>query len=279
MAVIITDSTCDLPLKELADMQVDMISLKVNFGEESFADKREITNEEFYERLAQSDKLPTTTLLSIGEFMEHFDQYPDQEIVVLTLSSKLSGTYQSAVAAVELSNRSDIHVVDTLTVTGGLALLVKVAAQMRDAGLSGAEIAQRLEQLKGRVRIFAMIDTLKYLVKGGRLSGVSGAVGSVLGIKPIIALQDGAVLNLSKARGVSSAITELVRLIATEHPFDPTLPYLFVHTNNPDALDQLVKNLGLADSGADRYMIGSTVGTHVGPGAIGFCYFEKQDAL
>ncbi len=276
MAVIITDSTCDLPLQELEKLGVDMISLRVNFGDESFADKREITDEEFYARLEKSEALPTTTLLSIGEYMERFERYPDEEIVVLTISSKLSGTCQSALAAAEMSKRSDIYVVDSLNVTGGLALLVRLAVSMRDAGKSGQEIAQSLDAIKGRVRIFAMIDTLKYLVKGGRLSGVSGAIGSVLGIKPIISVQDGVVHNLSKTRGVPAAIAELKRLILEEHPFDPSLPFQFVHTNNAAALDQLAAALGLEDSGAGRYMIGSTVGTHAGPGAIGFCYFEKE---
>ncbi len=275
MAVIVTDSTCDIPLQQLASMGVEMLSLKVNFGDESFADKREITNEEFYARLAKSDALPTTTLLSIGEFLDCYAQFPDDDIVVLTISSKLSGTYQSAHAAAELSKRDNIYVIDTLSVTAGIALLIQQAVAMRDAGKGGREIAEEMETLKGRIRIFALIDTLKYLVKGGRLSGVSGAVGSVLGIKPIITILDGAVANLSKSRGIPAAVNELVRLVTVEHPIDHSLPHIYVHSDNEAALDQLIAGLALDNADAERYMIGGIVGTHAGPGACGICYFEQ----
>lgn len=277
MPVIVTDSTCDLSLNQLASLQVTLLPLTVRFGNESYIDKVTITDDLFYDRLEKCDELPSTALLSIGEFLECFEKYPRDEIVVLTISSRLSGTYQSARAAVELSGRANIYIVDSMTVTGGLALLVQRAAALRDAGKSGCEIAQEMEEIKGRVRIFAFIDTLKYLVKGGRLSGVGGAVGGLLGLRPIISVEDGAVRNLSKPRGVPAAINELVRLITQEHPFDPAQPCLFVHTKNPDAVKLLAKGLGLSRKSVPVQMLGSSVGTHVGPGAAGFCYFEKAE--
>lgn len=275
MAVILTDSTCDLPLSELEALRVRMLSLKVNIGDASYADKREITNEEFYRQLGEQRELPSTTLISIGEFLEAYDEFPNEEIVVVTISSTLSGTYQSAVAAAQMTHRNDIFVVDSQTVTGGLGLLLKAAVRLRDEKKSGAEIAQTLETLKQRVRIVAMIDTLKYLVKGGRISGVSGAVGTMLGIKPILLIRDGLITNLSKCRGVAASIEELVRLTKEDLPLDSGLPVSFVHTNNEAGARQFMRTMDREDC-PDVYMIGSVVGTHAGPGAFGVCYFEKD---
>lgn len=275
MAVIITDSTCDLPLGELDALHIPMMSLKVNIGGRAYADKRELTDEEFYRLLDTQSELPTTTLISIGEFLDVYAAYPDEEIVVITLSSNMSGTYQSAVAAAEMAGRKNIFVVDSQTVTGPLGLLVKQAARLRDEGKTGAQIAAQIESLKSRVRLVAMIDTLKYLVKGGRISGVTGAVGTVLGIKPIITLRDGLVVNLSKCRGVPASIEELIRLTREDYPLDPAMPVCFAHTNNETGARQLMKAMGREDC-PDVYMIGSVVGTHAGPGAFAVCYFERQ---
>ncbi|MEG1650400.1 MAG: DegV family protein [Oscillospiraceae bacterium] len=277
MAIILTDSTCDIGISELNALHVEMLSVKVSFGTDEYADKRGITNEEFYNRLEQCDELPTTTLINIGEFIEAYDRFKHDDIVVITLSSKLSGTYQSAVAACSMSHRDNIFVVDSATVSGGLALLVKQAVKLRDEGFGAREIADKIELLKGRVRTIAMIDTLKYLVKGGRLSGVSGAVGSVLGIKPICSIENGVVNNIAKARSVGCAINEIVRIVTMDKPIDRLLPHIYVHTNNDNAMNQLIDKLDSADGASfDRYMIGSVVGTHAGPGAVAVCYFEKD---
>lgn len=274
MPVIITDSTCDLSLKQAEALGVEMLSLRVNFGMEEFLDKRTITNEAFYRKMQESAELPTTTLISVGEFSDAFARHAKEPIVAILLSHKLSGTYQSAMVAKELSGRDDIYLVDSLSVTLGLGMLVRYAAKLRDEGQTAAQIAQKVTEQRGRLRLYAVIDTLKYLVKGGRLSGVQGAVGSVLGVKPIVALVDGEVRNLGKARGMKAGVKEVVRLAGEGAEIDRTMPHCLAHTGSPEAVALLQTELNL--QAAESFLIGSVVGTHAGPGAAAVVYFAKE---
>ena len=275
MAKIITDSTCDLTLEELKRLDVEMLSLKVNFGKEEFLDKRTITDDEFYKKLKKSKDLPTTTLISIGEFQETFDRYPTEEIVVLPISSKLSGTYQSAMMAKEMTGRSDIYVVETSSVTLCLGLLVRQAVLMNQQGVDGQTIAEKIKELSKRVKVYAMIDTLKYLVKGGRLTGVQGALGEMLNVKPLITVEDGAIKNIGKARGTKAARSRLVEMVTKERQIDWEMPVVFAHTNNKELLKELMEDLQQKDN-PEIHIIGAVVGTHVGPGAIAAVFFEKE---
>lgn len=274
MPLIITDSTCDLSLAQAEALGVEMLSLRVNFGSEEFSDKRTITNEEFYAKMAASTELPTTTLVSVGEFSDAFARHPHESIVVVLLSHKLSGTYQSAVVAKALSGRDDIYLVDSLNVTLGLGMLVTYAAALRDAGKTAEQIADELLQKRASLRIYAVIDTLKYLVKGGRLSAAQGAVGSVLGVKPIIEIADGEVRSVSKARGMKAGVREIARMTEQGAHIDRTMPHCLAHTGSLETVAQLRAELDLND--AESYLIGSVVGAHAGPGAAAVVYFEKQ---
>ena len=275
MVKIITDSTCDLTLEELEQLDVEMLSLRVNFGKEEFLDKRTITNEEFYEKLEKSNDLPTTTLISIGEFQEAFERYPNEEIVVLPISTGLSGTYQSAMMAKEMSDRKDIYVVETGGATLCLGLLVRQAVLMSRQGMSAQEIAEKIKALSKRVKLYAVIDTLKYLVKGGRLTGVQGAFGEMLNIKPIITIEEGLVKNIGKARGAKAARSKLIELVTQESQIDWEMPVAFAHTNNTVLMNELMKELNQEDN-PETHMIGSVVGTHAGPGAVAVIFFEKE---
>jgi DegV family protein with EDD domain len=263
-----------MSLEETQKLGVEMLSLKVNFGAQQFADKRTITNEEFYQKLAASATVPTTSLVNANEFVEVFERYPDDDLVVLTLSSALSGTYQSAVVAKSIVARENIYPVDTQTVTIGLGLLVKYAVKLRAEGLSGGQIAQQIAQVTKNVRILGIIDTLKYLVKGGRLSGAQGIIGSVLGLKPLICVEDGEVHNIGKTRSMKAAISEVVHKMKTVYPMDERMPCSFGHTNNESALRMLMEALGQSGN-PDKYLIGSVVGTHAGPGAIAVSFFQR----
>ncbi|NTU88536.1 MAG: DegV family protein [Actinobacteria bacterium] len=273
--IIICDSTCDLSVEETQALNVIMLSLKVNFGAESYEDKRTITNEEFYEKLEKSEELPTTSLLNVGDFLNVFTKYPNEEIVVLTLSSKLSGTYQSAVMAKAQLERDNIYLVDTATVAIGLGMLVKLAAQKRDEGMAAREIASFIQDISKRVRVYAVLDTLKYLVKGGRLSSVQGAIGSMLTLKPTIALQDGLVNSIAKNRGMDAAIKNVVEIIDTQDKIDRSMPISFCHSGNLPALKKLVAKLG-GDPNVEYGYLGSVVGTHTGPGTIAVSYFAEE---
>ncbi len=273
MALIIADSTCDLTLAQASELNIEMLSLSVNFGGESYLDKREITNEEFYEKLAAAPELPTTSLLNPGDFTAVFEAHPNEELVVLTLSSKLSGTYQSAVIAKEASGRDDIYLVDTRTVCAALGLLVRRAAWMAREGSRGADIAAAIEALAARSRMTGVVGTLRYLVKGGRLSKVSGYVGGMLNIKPILMIEDGEVKPILKARGERDALLKMRMLVFDRFPIDVKQPVAFAcSAGGQEKLALFMDTLGLAGPVSE---VGSVVGTHAGPGTILIAYFEK----
>lgn len=272
MAIIITDSTSDLTYKEAEALGIEMLSLTVNFGEEHYKDKIDLSNETFYEKLETCSEIPTTSLLNPADFLETYEKYENEEIIVITLSPKLSGTYQSAVIAKDMSEREDIYVVDSGSVTIPQGLLVKMANKMNQEGMSAKEIVSKLEELKEKVRLVAVIDTLKYLIKGGRLSSVQGAIGTALRLKPIIAVKDGEILTLSKARGTKAAFKEVLKLIQEDGEVDESLPISFAHSNNEAMLQEFISAMPYK---GDTYMIGSVVGTHAGPGAVAIAYFVK----
>ncbi len=271
---IITDSTCDMSLRETDSLDVEMLSLKVNFGEDEYIDKKTITNEEFYKKLRNCQELPTTSLISVGDFATAFERHNNEEILVLTLSSKFSGTYQSAVIAKEALGRSDIHIVDTETVSIGLGLLVKLAAEKRNNGETAKQIAKDITKLSKKLKVFAILDSLKYLVKGGRLSNAQGAIGSMLAFKPIIAIQNGEVFNISKKCGLKGAVTELAKIITEQGGINFEMPISFTHSGNLPLLRMIYDKLGYSPQEVPYY-IGSIVGVHTGPGAAGLAYFDK----
>lgn len=272
MAIIITESTSDLTYKETKELGVEMIPLTVNFGEEHFKDKVTLSNEEFYEKLESSAEIPTTSLLNPADFLEMFENHEKEEIIVITLSHRLSGTYQSAVIAREMSERGDIHIIDSGTVTIPLGLLVKVASQLNQEGKKAEEIVARVEELKEKVRIVAVIDTLKYLIKGGRLSNVQGAIGTALRLKPIVCIRDGEIITLNKVRGTKAAFKEVLSIIQSDGEVDESLPISFAHSNNEAMVKEFQASVPYT---GETYMIGSVVGTHAGPGAVAIAYFVK----
>ncbi len=273
MAAIITDSTSDLTLMQAEELGVTMLSLRVNFGNEVYLDKRTLSNDEFYEKLAAAKELPTTSLLNPDDFIEAFNDHPDEEIVVLTLSQKLSGTYQSAVLAKETIGREDIYIVDTENVTAALGLIVRLAADMNKKGLGAEKIAAEAARLSKKLRLMGVVDTLKYLVKGGRLNKVSGYLGGVLHIKPVLMINEGAVEPVAKARGDRGAFEEIRKLVFEKHPIDTAMPVAFGSSaGGYDRLDSFMETLGLT---GEISTIGSVVGTHAGPGVVMIAYFEQ----
>ena len=184
MVRIMTDSTCDLSPERQKALGVEVVPLSVHFGAESFRDGVDLSNAEFYERLRGAETLPTTAQVNPEEFISRFQDHvgAGDQVVGIFLASQLSGTCQSALIARGIVDEANIFVVDSTTVTFGLGLLVEMAAQLRDAGLSAPEIAAQVEQLAGRLRFYAVVGTLKYLKMGGRISGTAAVVGGMLGI-------------------------------------------------------------------------------------------------
>lgn len=272
MTKIIVDSTCDFSLEEAEKAGLTMLSLHVRFGDEEFLDKRTITNEEFYKKLIVSKELPSTALVSAGEFLEAYENIPDDDIIVITLSSKLSGTYQAAMVAREISGRDNIFVVDSGSASLGTALIVDKALELKDS-LSAKELYGTLKKYVARLRIVGVVDTLKYLVKGGRLSAISGTVGGLLGIKPMLLIKNGDIINIGKPRGIDNAVKQLDEMLRFRMKIDRREEIIFAHADNETGLEKLIKTVGRPKN--SRIMsIGSVVGTHTGPGVICAAFFE-----
>ncbi len=276
--VILTDSTSDIEKSILARLDVQMVPLKVNFGEETFVDGVDITKKEFFEKLASSSVNPTTSQPSPEDFLSVFNECKRQgkEVVYIGLSSVLSGTVQSARIAKEMCGYDGIYIVDSLTTTAALELLVRVACDMRDSGATAKEIAEEITALVPKTRLYAYVDTLKYLVRGGRLSKTAGAIGGALGIKPLITVADGAVLSIGTARGQKNAYEKLCDIVK-DADIDTTKPMMLTFTENEENMHML--EMYMQEKGVKYNWfygeVGSVIGTHVGPGAAAVAYFVK----
>jgi len=279
MIRIFTDSTCDLSPEQQKALNVEVIPLRVHFGQEVFRDGLDLTPGDFYARLRQAQELPHTSQANPDEFEGRFRPFLDQgdEIVAILLSSKLSGTCQSALIAADNLDTGRVHVIDSGAVTFGLGLLVTMAARYRDQGLSAREITASLEALLPRLRLYAVVDTLKYLKMGGRISAATAMVGGVLGVTPILSVRDGVVEAAGKSRGRKGAFQWMEKKLAAE-PIDLSLPVAFGHTDAPDAMAACKAYFSALFPLTDvlEGEIGSVVGTHAGPGATGIAYFVKE---
>lgn len=271
---IIVDSTADLTpnVRE----RVTVVPLTVHFGEQEFVDGVDITGYQFYEMLETSSVLPTTSQASPYAFSAAFGQAvaDGEEVIAIVVSSKLSGTYQSAIIAAE-DYSGKVHVVDSRNIAIGSAILVEYALRLVDKGKSAAEIVELLNQQRERVRLMAVVDTLEYLQRGGRLSKTAAIAGGILSIKPIIALEDGEIKVLAKGRGVKQAVSLLNQEIAKAGR-DETLPALLGYTGT--SAEQLHKyrqeNEDLWPHEVPESVVCGVVGTHAGPGAIAVAFFS-----
>ncbi|MDF2868586.1 MAG: degV family protein [Anaerocolumna sp.] len=276
---ILTDSTSDIS-KELAkELDVTLVPLRVIFENEDYLDGVDITIDQFYERLVKAKVLPTTSQPTPEQFLPYYEAARDNNdtLIVITISSKLSGTYQSAQIAKDIVDYTGIHIIDSETVTLGLQLLVREALALRNRGLSGDDIAKELEAVKKNIRLLALVESLEYLKKGGRLSSVSAFAGGLLNIKPIIEVKDGLVGVAGKARGLTGAYKKLAELI-TSNEIDLNREVCIGYSAGKDTmngfLDHSKNDLGIQDF--IESPIGSVVGTHAGPGACGIAFFTKN---
>ena len=276
---IIADSSADLTTQEAEALHVHIVSMSIQFGDRSYLDGVDLSKPEFYQLLAAGKDSPTTAQPTPADFLTPLEEAKEagDEAVVIPLSSQLSGTYQSAVIAKDMCEYSPIQVVDSRSASAGIHLLVEEACRLRDSGASVQEIAQALEALKGRVRIFALIDTLEYLRRGGRLSNLQASLGTVTKLKPVISVREGAVMVVGKAFGVSAAMKQLLRFLA-EHPVDNSFPAYALYSDDESRVDDFIprlRELDLLPTELRRCSIGPTIGTHIGPGAVGMAYIEK----
>lgn len=278
---VITDSAADLP--QPCRPEITVLPMAVTFGEEQFLDGVDLAHRQFYEKLIEGDALPTTSQINPAQFEEAFRRAVDEgeDVVAVVLSSKLSGTCQSArIAAEEFPGR--VFVVDSENATIGQQILVRRALDLLDQGLDAAAIAAELEKEKKDIRLVALLDTLEYLKRGGRISPSVALVGGLLSVKPVIAVEHGEVVMLGKARGSKNGSNLLVQEIRKTNGVDFDRPYLLGYTGLEDSLLQKY----IADSAAlwaehtnalPIGTIGGTIGTHVGPGAVAVAFFQRSE--
>ncbi len=275
---IIVDSTADLVPE--CKSRVSIVPLTVHFGQEEYIDGITIDHKTFYEKLVESDVLPTTSQAAPDAFMKEFDKVKEagDSAVVITLSSKFSGTYQSAmIAAAEYEN---IYVVDSGSAAMGSGILTELALGLAEEGMGALEIARRLEEEKKKIVIVALVDTLEYLKKGGRVSKTVAFAGTVLNIKPVISVVDGEIAVLGKARGSKMGNNLLVQEIEKAGGVDFSKPVLLGYSGLSDALllKYIEDSKHIWEKGLHqvRYTtIGSVIGTHAGPGAVAVGFFKN----
>lgn len=279
MTQIILDSTTDLLPRWKARAKV--VPLTIHFGEEEYLDGVDMDHRKFYELLVERDTLPTTSQPSPGAFTQVYDQMrrDGDQAVVITISSKLSGTYQSAVIAA--GDYPEVQVVDSQSVAIGAGILAQYAIKLAEQGLDAEHITLELLRARDRVHVVAMLDTLEYLKKGGRISKTVAVAGGLLSIKPVVALEQGEIVLLGKARGSKQGGNLLVKEIEQSGGVDFSMPLLLGYTGLSDALlNKYVQDSSALWQGQEAALqktcIGSTIGTHVGPGAIAVAFFAPE---
>ena len=281
MAVkFIIDSASDVLPGECKKLGAVHVPLTVRFGDKEFADAVDLSHKKFYKMLTSGkEEHPTTSQIgpaAWAEVMEEVTKNGDTAVVI-TISSRLSGTYQSAcIAAGDFEGK--VYVVDSMTATIGERLLLLYGLRLAADGLNGAAIKDRLDAVKDRIRLYGRIDTLEYLRKGGRIGAASAVVGTMLNIKPIISVQDGVVQNVGKARGAKMADKQVRDLVVKAGGIDFSKPMCAAYSGLED--DNLKTFLAdstdlLCGSEIDVAAIGSVIGTHVGPGAVAIAFFHN----
>ncbi len=276
---ILTDSASDLCAGNAE--QITVLPMTIRFGEAEYQDGVTITHRAFYEKLLESDTLPTTSLVSPAAFGEAFQAAVDagETVIAITVSSALSGTYQSAaLAALDFPGR--VFVVDSRNAAVGEQILARYAAQLARTLDDPAAIVEILERDKHKIHTIAMLDTLEYLKKGGRCSSTTAFVGGVLSIKPVLAIQNGEIAMLGKARGSKNGNNFLIREIEQTAGIDFEKPLCLGYTGLSDAnLQKYIADSSALYAGHEDCLrtccVGATIGTHIGPGAIAVSFFEQ----
>ena len=276
---IIVDSTVDMP--ERMKDRFRIVPLTVHFGAEEFIDGVTIDKHRFYERLVESDELPTTSQASPAAFDAIFSDVASvgDSAVVVTLASKFSGTYQSAcIAAAEYDN---IYVVDSKSAAIGSGILAEYALECADKGMDAKTIAETLEKKRDEICLIALLDTLEYLKKGGRISKTVAFAGGLLNIKPVITVVDGEIQVIGKARGSKQGNNLLVQKIHESGGIDFDEPIILGYSGLSDSyLKKYVEDS--RDIWQDRVetldstLICSVIGTHAGPGVVAVAFFKKD---
>ncbi|MBR5226456.1 MAG: DegV family protein [Clostridia bacterium] len=277
---IITDSASDINKAEAEKMGIHLLPIVITFGEEEYLDGENLMPTEFYDKLEACSDLPVTSQISPFRFEETFEELTanGDQVIVITLSSKISGTYNNAKNVAE-NYKGKVFVIDSLNACIGQRLVVQYALRLAQEGLGAEEIVEKVESAKTRVKLIAMIDTLKYLKKGGRISAAAAAIGGLVNLKPMISVIDGEVKVVGKTIGAKKAMQFINKEIEANGGVNFDMPYGVLWSGkSSENLDMWIEEhgekFGLKGT-ENRYCLGGTIGTHIGSGAVGVAFFEK----
>jgi DegV family protein with EDD domain len=270
---IVTDSTADLTPEQQRAAGITVVPLNVHFGDEVFRDHVDLSTDEFFRRLKASPQLPRTSQPSVGAFEEAYRSLRQggDEIVSVHLSSKVSGTYNSALMAAQSAGEGKIDVVDSLSTSMALGFIALEGAKLARAGRDRQAVAECLRGLVPKARVICVVDTLTYLERGGRIGKARALLGSLLNVKPILQLKDGEVVPLGRARGRPQALNRLVELLERDGKVSQLA---IMHGAAQTDAEHLRERVASSYPGVDIQLteIGAVLGTHTGPGVIGFTY-------
>jgi DegV family protein with EDD domain len=273
MIRIVTDSTAYLSPAIIEKHGICVVPLCVHFGAQAFQEGVDLSTEEFYARLAGAAELPTTSQPSPADFYAVMKDLVDagDELIVLTISSKLSGTWNSAMAALEMLPQAKISVVDSLSASIGLQMMVEAAAEAAAAGSTRAQIVELAEEIKQKLCILFVVDTLEYLAKGGRIGNAKALLGTLLKVKPILTLHEGAIEPLEQVRSKRKAVARMLELVEAHAAGRGAQAHVAVtHALVPDEArllaEEIQKRLGCAAPSVSD--LGGVIGTHTGPGVV-----------
>ncbi|MFE5319661.1 DegV family protein [Paenibacillus sp. NPDC056579] len=271
---VVTDSTADIPAALREALNIELVPLKVHFGTETFKDSVDMGPEQFFEKLVSFSSLPTTSQPSPVEFTETYKRLADEyggPIISIHLSSRMSGTYQSALLAQSmLEGEADLHVIDSKTASYGIGMMAVAAAEAAQQGKSKEEILEMIEAIRRDEKMYFLVDTLEYLQKGGRIGRAAALLGSLLNIKPILSIsEEGEVYSIDKVRGHKKAMARIIELLKADFG-DKPIHVTVAHANhmaNAEELSSLIlQSFNVASIGYAS--IGPVIGTHSGPGAV-----------
>jgi EDD domain protein, DegV family len=269
---IVVDSTSDIPAEECQRLGIEMMPLKVHFGEETYLDGVTIGPDNFYDMLEASTVMPTTSQPSPNEFLELYqrilDKEPGAQILSFHLSSEFSGTYQSAVIAKSmLEGEHDITVIDSRSASYGFGAAALLAAELAREGASKEQILEAVDRLLKGIRIYFLVDTLEYLQRGGRIGKAAALIGGLLNIKPILTIQDGVVAPVDKTRGTKKAMGRILEMLEEEFGRSPVHVGIGWSKYDEHAKELLARVQEKFDVRSVRQvLLGGVIGAHVGPG-------------
>jgi DegV family protein with EDD domain len=274
---ILLDTSSDYTVEEVQAKGMDLVPLHITLGEADYRDAYDLSKDKFYELLTSNEEVPKTSQPTPQDFVDVFEKAEknNDELICILLSSRISGTFQSATLAKSIVDYEKIHLIDSLSATHGIRLLAEHAQNLVNEGKTAEEIVAELDVLKTKIKILAVVDTLEYLCKGGRVSRTTAAIGEMAKVKPMITVNEGEVAVIGKSLGKNKAIGSLLKALGeceVDHRF-PMYSVSTLGTENCEVLENRLAAEGYETK--ERLQIGATIGTHVGPGVFGIIFIQK----